>query len=133
MSAECRCISVDDTKQFGLPDNLRLHANESEALFGGYVNGEPFCIIGVIPYAPAALEPGAGANIWGWNTSLVAEHPYVYARWSRRLMELLLTRYPRITGYCTVNKHKWVQFFGGKIIASDGIMSYFEVSHANVH
>jgi hypothetical protein len=110
-----------------MPEVLLHSARDCAPLIGGFVDNTPFCVVGLVP-----LDPGR-AHIWGWNTDLVAKHPYIYARWAKRLIETYLNRYPTITGFCTVRKHKWVKSFGGSIIASNGEMSYFEVHRAHTH
>lgn len=112
-----------------LPTDLVPLAEHSAPLLGlffsnreGYVP-EPFCVIGLIPVADSAE-----ANIWGWNTELVAAHSYAYAREGRRLIKTMLVRYPTITGFAAPWKRKWILSLGATILATTDTMLYFEVT-----
>jgi len=125
---ELRIITLEElVRHFpGFPKVLGHHARASVPLFAGYLsNRTPFCVVGLIP------TDDSHANLWGWNTPLVAEHSYIYARWSRQFMREALAIYPTITGFATPNKRKWIESIGGRIVATASDMFYFEATHAH--
>ena len=90
------------------PEELEVYALHSNPIFAGILDHiTPFCVVGVVPQHDSGT-----CALWGWNTPLVAKHPYIYARWSRRLITRVHTLYPRIVGECSHAKMSWLAFLG---------------------
>jgi hypothetical protein len=89
------------------PEDLTPYVQLSNPIFAGYHRDQPFCIIGLVPQRTSGV-----VGIWGWNTHLVHDHPYIYARWAHRLIAKTHTLYPTIIGYCPAPKHRWLRTLG---------------------
>ena len=107
MSTGIRIIQAQDLLSTfpSFPEDLNSYVQLSNPLFAGFYLDQPFCIVGLVPQ----IEPNM-ALIWGWNTPLVAEHPFIYGRWTRRLIKQALQLYPILVGVCYKNQSRWVSF-----------------------
>lgn len=88
------------------PEDLQVYVAHSNPLYGGFYHDMSFCIVGLIPQSD---DPNM-ALIWGWNTPLVAKHPFIYGRWAHRMIKQALNLYPILVGICYKNQARWVSF-----------------------
>ena len=107
-------IQIEDVPRifYDFPPSLDQHLCLSNPIYAGFYANLPFCLIGIIPQHRSGV-----CGIWGWNTSLVDQHPYIYARWARRLIPRIQTLYPTIIGGCIPSKAKWLTSLGATISA----------------
>ena len=119
MTTSLRIIQREDIRRifYDFPDCLDMHAAHSNPLYAGFYRGQPFCLIGVVPQHTSGV-----CGIWGWNTPLVDQHRYIYARWSRRLIERISVVYPTIVGGCIPSKTKWLSSLGATF--SDDLFTF---------
>src|SRR5271165_1618240 len=90
------------------PEELAHFPEASNPIFAGYHRDQPACIAGFIPQ-----QTSGEVLLWGWTTSLIAEHPLIHARWARRLIARVHQVYPTIIGYCSLDKRHWIELLGG--------------------
>ncbi|NDV28199.1 hypothetical protein [Desulfovibrio sp. JC010] len=82
----------------------------SQLVYGLYSNDRMQCVFGVIPVAPGVGTP------WVVGTAEVDEAPLLFARSSRRLLDMLQRNFPVLdTWVCAENSksvlwHKWCGF-----------------------
>jgi len=85
----------------------------STQIWGGFVNGEPICIYGVIP--PSLMSNQA--YLWLYTTGLLKEHQFILVRHSQMVIESVLKEYPSIVGHAVLGADKsirWLRWLGAK-------------------
>ena len=123
MSTGLRIIPADEIAlHFPSARGLEPYTRVSNPIFLGTYHSEPFCLVGLIPQQ----ESGVVA-IWGWNSPLVADHPYIYARWGRRLIHRIHTLYPTIIGQCPLAKLKWLRSLGATFTFDTNHLATFRI------
>lgn len=112
-------------------DMILLHFHSCSAMtWQGTVDGEIACVFGLIP--PTMLSEKA--YLWLLATDLVDQHKFVFIRYSQRLVEFMLERFPVITGDCLIGEERairWVKWLGGKFTAPLGNRLPFEIRKKN--
>lgn len=79
----------------------------------GLVDGKVACVWGLIP--PTILSNTA--YLWLLTTDIIAEHRFLFVRYSQRYIEEALKIYPTIIGDVVghnTSAKKWIQWLGGE-------------------
>lgn len=91
----------------------------SESWWLGEVDGQIVCMWGLI--SPTFLS--SRAYLWLLSTDLIEQHKFVFTRYSQRVIEQLLERYPIIVGHVAAEASqsiRWVKWLGAKLGEPDG-------------
>lgn len=86
----------------------REFIDASDPIIALYYDGELAATVGFIPFPDRTY-------LWMDKTSLAMAHPRTSARWSKRIVDLMLTRYPIIVGHSNPESTHWLQFLGAAI------------------
>lgn len=82
-------------------------------LWIGQVDGKMVCAWGLVPPSLLAEE----AYLWLYSTPEVADHKFVFVRYSQLVMKEMLRIYPRIVGVTDVKSTdsiRWLKWLGAK-------------------
>jgi hypothetical protein len=82
----------------------------SGEVWAGYVSGELEACWGVIP--PSFMSDQA----YLWMLNLPVKHPIILGRYSRKVMDTLLFRWPTILGHCRLGSSsmRWLLWLGAE-------------------
>lgn len=100
-----------------LKPSLVRHLELSTMSWIGRVNGKIVCTWGLIP--PSYLSDEA--YLWLNVTDKVAEHQFLFVRYSQMEMERMLELYPRIVGHAEVSNwraRRWLVWLGARFLQS---------------
>src|SRR5262245_6511359 len=126
-------IKVDRGREFDREDVLRrspvaqvpgarfildsvLHRS---VVYRGMLNGEVACVWGLIQ--PTLLSHSA--YMWLLTTDIVAEHKFLFIRYSQLFVEDMLELYPRLVGDVILpnpSAVKWLKWLGAEFEPVDG-------------
>ena len=82
---------------------------------------------GLIP--PTILSDNA--YLWLLTTNIIAEHKFLFIRYSQRWVEDVLKIYPVLTGNVRIDNEpakQWIKWLGAVFYESDGNMIRFTIS-----
>lgn len=101
------------------PETLRACLLRSVEVRYGIVDGKVACVWGLIP--PTLLSTSA----WLWldTTEIVAEHKFLFVRYSQRYVEEALKTYPKLIGDCIVGNwsgRRWLEWLGAEFSPAIG-------------
>lgn len=83
----------------------------SVVIFVGKADGLEVCAVGLIPVSVWSKE----AYFWLIHTDLCEAHPFLFVRWSRRVLDMVLAIYPRVFGHCVNEKSaRWLCWLGAE-------------------
>lgn len=100
----------------GLPDaeeTLRECMYRSVEVRYGFIDGEVACMWGLIP--PSLLS--TTAYLWLLTTDIVAEHKFLFIRYSQRYVEEALKTWPTIIGDVLIENRpaqRWLKWLGAE-------------------
>lgn len=80
----------------------------------GFIDGEVACMWGLIP--PSLLS--STAYLWLLTTDIIAEHKFLFIRYSQRYIEEALKQYPTIIGDVLVDNYpaqRWLKWLGAEL------------------
>lgn len=106
----------------GVPGSERSLAHMLSISTGswvGKVDGEIICVWGLVP--PTVLSDRAW--LWLLTTDAVEDHKFIFTRYSQRVLEVMLRRYPTIIGETEVDNHKairWLRWLGASFQEHSG-------------
>ena len=97
-------------------DIVRAHADcirRSNCIWLGRADGIDACAAGLIPATLFDPEP----YLWMISTRLAESHPFLFARWSRKVVAEILDLYPSIIGLCHCDNdsgRRWLEWLGAR-------------------
>lgn len=86
-------------------------------LWIGKINGKIVCAWGLVPPTLLADE----AYLWLYSTPAIAEHKFLFVRYSQRVIEEMLKIYPNIVGVTAIgalDSIRWLKWLGAKFSGS---------------
>lgn len=92
----------------------------------GMIDDEVACIWGLIP--PTLLSNRA--YLWLLTTDIVAEHKFLFVRYSQRYVEQMLQKYPEIYGEVHIDNHnakRWLRWLGAILEKPSGDLIPFTI------
>lgn len=96
---------------------LRQYMMRSVEVRYGMIDGEVACMWGLRP--PTFLSDNA--YLWLLTTDIIAEHKFLFIRYSQLYIEEALKRYPIITGEVLVDNRpaqRWLKWLGAEFLPS---------------
>lgn len=95
-------------------------------LWIGSIGGEVVCAWGLVPPTLLADE----AYLWLYSTPAVADHKFLFVRYSQRVIEEMLKLYPNIVGVTDINASdsiRWLKWLGAKFGEHSGKYISFHI------
>lgn len=95
-------------------------AAASELLTGLYFDDVLAGLIGFIPQ-------GQDAYLWMVKTPVAMAHPLVFARYAKRTIDCLKTKYGVVHGHSDYKSRKWLRFLGAEVKPLDAHVVEFTI------
>lgn len=106
---------------YGTPQSvIDAHADccrRSNTIWLGRADGLDACAVGLIGSTIFTSEP----YLWLITTKICEQHPFLFIRWSRRVVDEILDLYPSVIGLCrcdNVTGQRWLQWLGARFDGS---------------
>lgn len=113
LSARGRILTDIESKTLDACLSLATH------LWVGRIGEDIVCAWGLVPPSLLADE----AYLWLYSTPAVAEHKFLFVRYSQRVMEEMLKLYPTIVGLTDSSAKdsiRWLKWLGAKFDGTKG-------------
>jgi len=104
----------------------------STTIWGGFVEGKPICVYGIIPPTLMSYQ----AYMWLHVTDHLEKHEFVLVRHSQRVIEDVLKEYPVIVGHSVLGATKsirWLKWLGAKFSHPQGDALPFRIERQDRH
>lgn len=89
------------------------YVSRSTCVWLGRADGVEACAIGLLLPTVFAEEP----YLWMISTKICEQHPLIFMRWSRRVMDEILDLYPSVIGLCDCHNlpgQRWLRWLGAR-------------------